>query len=247
MKSGPLLRAERVVKRFGGVKALDGATVEVKPGFFTLLAGPNGSGKTTLINVITGVIPPDGGRIYYGGRNITKAPPHERRRLGIFRTFQTPRIAYRLTVLDNVVVGNLQRERPTLGGWQRGERELAEKAFQLLKLVGLDHMWDRPAEELSGGQMKLLELARAVMSGAEVLLLDEPAAGLNPSLALDLFKRLRDLAKSGVALLVVEHRLDLAIDYADYAYFMHEGKVVLEGPPQQVFTNPLVAQIYLGE
>ena len=246
MKSGPLLRAERVVKRFGGVKALDGATVEVKPGFFTLLAGPNGSGKTTLINVITGVIPPDGGRIYYGGRDITKAPPHERRRLGIFRTFQTPRIAHRLTVLDNVVVGHLQRERPTLGGWQRGERELAERALQLLKLVGLDHMWDRPAGELSGGQMKLLELARAVMSGAEVLLLDEPAAGLNPSLALDLFKRLRDLAKSGVALLVVEHRLDLAVDYADYAYFMHEGKVALEGPPQQVFTNPLVAQIYLG-
>ncbi|AET31808.1 ABC transporter ATP-binding protein [Pyrobaculum ferrireducens] len=247
MKSGPLLRAEQVVKRFGGVKALDGATVEVKPGFFTLLAGPNGSGKTTLINVITGVIPPDGGRIYYGGRDITKVPPHERRRLGIFRTFQTPRIAHRLTVLDNVVVGHLQQERPTLGGWQRGERELAERALQLLKLVGLDHMWDRPAGELSGGQMKLLELARAVMSGAEVLLLDEPAAGLNPSLALDLFKRLRDLAKSGVALLVVEHRLDLAIDYADYAYFMHEGKVVLEGPPQQVFTNPLVAQIYLGE
>ncbi len=246
MKSGPSLRAERVVKRFGGVKALDEATVEVKPGFFTLLAGPNGSGKTTLINVITGVVPPDGGRIYYGGRDITKAPPHERRRLGIFRTFQTPRIAHRLTVLDNVVVGHLQRERPTLGGWQRGEGQLAERALQLLKLVGLDHMWDRPAGELSGGQMKLLELARAVMSGAEVLLLDEPAAGLNPSLALDLFKRLRDLAKSGVALLVVEHRLDLAVDYADYAYFMHEGKVVLEGPPQQVFANPLVAQIYLG-
>ncbi|MGC9131855.1 MAG: ATP-binding cassette domain-containing protein, partial [Pyrobaculum sp.] len=129
---------------------------------------------------------------------------------------------------------------------QRGEGQLAERALQLLKLVGLDHMWDRPAGELSGGQMKLLELARAVMSGAEVLLLDEPAAGLNPSLALDLFKRLRDLAKSGVALLVVEHRLDLAVDYADYAYFMHEGKVALEGPPQQVFTNPLVAQIYLG-
>ncbi|AAL63933.1 ABC transporter ATP-binding protein [Pyrobaculum aerophilum] len=247
MKSGPLLRAEGLVKRFGGVKALDGATVEVRPGFFTLLAGPNGSGKTTLINVVTGLLQADGGRIIYGGRDITDLPSYERRRLGIFRTFQTPRLAFKLTVLDNVIVGYLQNEKPALGGWEKRERELADRAFQLLKIVGLDHMWDRPAGELSGGQMKLLELARAVMSGAAVLLLDEPAAGLNPSLALDLFKRLRDLAKTGVALLVVEHRLDLAIDFADYAYFMHEGKVVLEGPPDQVFKNPLVAQIYLGE
>lgn len=247
MRSGPLLRAEGVVKRFGGVKALDGATVEVKPGFFTLLAGPNGSGKTTLINVLTGLLPADGGKIYYGDRDITELPPYERRRLGIFRTFQTPRLATKLTVLDNVIVGYLQKERPALGGWEGRERELADKAFQLLKVVGLDHMWDRPAGELSGGQMKLLELARAVMSGARVLLIDEPAAGLNPSLALDLFHRLRELAKGGLALLVVEHRLDLAVDFADYAYFMHEGKVVLEGPPGEVFKNPLVAQIYLGE
>ena len=247
MRSGQLLRAEGLVKRFGGVRALDGATVEVKPGFFTLLAGPNGSGKTTLINVLTGVLPADGGRVLYGGRDITKLPPYERRRLGIFRTFQTPRIAQRLTVLDNVVVGYLEGERPALGGWLKKEEELADKAFQLLKVVGLDHMWDRPAGELSGGQMKLLELARALMSGATTLLLDEPAAGLNPSLAIDLFRRLRDIAKMGAALLVVEHRLDLAVDYADYAYFMHDGKVVLEGSPMEVFKNPLVAQIYLGE
>ncbi len=246
MRSGPLLRAEGVVKKFGGLTALDGATVEVKAGFFTLLAGPNGSGKTTLINVITGLLTADGGRILYEGRDITKLPPHERRRLGIFRTFQTPRLAQRLTVLDNVVVGALERERPALGRWYGRERELEDLAFRALKLVNLDHMWDRPAGELSGGQMKLLELARLIVSGARVMLLDEPAAGLNPALAKELFEHLKNIASSGVALLVVEHRLDIAVDYADYAYFMHEGKVVVEGSPREVFENPLVAQIYLG-
>ncbi|MEM1598363.1 MAG: ABC transporter ATP-binding protein [Pyrobaculum sp.] len=246
MRSGPLLKAERVVKKFGGLVALDGATLEVKPGFFTLLAGPNGSGKTTLINVLTGVLYPDGGRVIYDGRDITKLPPYERRRLGIFRTFQTPRVAQRLTVLDNVVAGYLRHEKPQLWGWAKREKELAEKAYSYLKLVRLDHMWDRPAAELSGGQLKLLELARALMAGARVLLLDEPAAGLNPALALELFRSFKEVAASGVALLVVEHRLDLAVDYADYAYFMHNGKVVLEGPPRKVFTDPMVVEIYLG-
>jgi len=247
MKSGPLLKAERIVKSFGGLRALDGASVEVRAGFFTLVAGPNGSGKTTLINVITGVLRQDEGRIFYRGRDISHTAPFERRRLGIVRTFQTPRVAQRLSVLDNVIMGVLQRETPKWWGWREAERKLADKAYEALKLVNLAHMWDRPAGELSGGQLKLLELARALVAEAEVILLDEPGAGLNPALARELFAALRAVAQRGVGVMAVEHRLDIALDYVDYAYFMHEGKVVVEGAPSEVFRHPLVAEVYLGQ
>lgn len=246
MSSGPLLLADSIVKRFGGLTALDGATVEAGKGLFVILAGPNGSGKTTLLNVISGLYKPDGGKVVFEGRDVTKLPPYARARLGIARTFQTPRFAGRLTVLDNVIFGHMASESPLDWRWARREAELAERAFRYLEMVKLDHLWDHPAAELSGGQMKLMELARALMAGAKLVLMDEPAAGINPTLAHELFSVLREVTRSGVSLLVVEHRLDIAADYADYMYVLHNGKVISRGPPQQVLKDPVVVEAFLA-
>lgn len=249
-----ILWTEAVVKRFGGLTALNRVSIKLAKGRLTLLIGPNGSGKTTLVNVISGFLQPDEGRIMYKGMDITRLPPHERARLGLMRTFQVPKPFQNLTVLENVVVAvdDHPGENPYLSPfsksrWKRFEKAQVEKAFKILEMVRLTHKWDSRASELSGGQLKLLEIARALMRGAETVVMDEPAAGINPVLVDELFERIVALSREhGVTFLIVEHRIGLVGKYMDYAYAMNMGEVICEGPPEKVLNDPLVLESYLG-
>ncbi|MCI4456137.1 MAG: ABC transporter ATP-binding protein [Sulfolobus sp.] len=247
----PLLKLDSVSKYFGGIKALDNVTLEVDRSKFTLLIGPNGSGKSTLINVVTGVYKPDSGKIFLEDINVTGKKPHEIYKLGIVRTFQNPQVFPNLSVLDNVILG----VSPIRGEsiirslfkplWIKEEEELAEKAYNVLKIVKLDKLWDRPAKELSGGQQKLLEIARALMTKPKLLIMDEPLAGVNPQLAKEILNILTELKKE-VGIFVVEHRLDIVANYADYVYAMFMGKVIAKGTTNDVLNDPAVIDAYLG-
>jgi len=240
-------------KHFGGLYALDGVNISLKKGQFTLLIGPNGSGKTTLINTITGYYFPDEGSIIYENKDITKLGMHERFKLGIARTFQIPKPFIKLTVLENLLVAARDNpgERfiyaPIKSKWVDKEKEAFETAMRILEQLKLDHLASSESSKLSGGQIKLLEFGRALMCNARVILMDEPAAGVAPSLAKELFSTLKSIVKNlELTLLVVEHRLDIALDYADYAYAMHNGKVIVEGNPYEVVNDERVIESYLG-
>ncbi len=249
-----VLETEGLVKKFGELRALDGVDIRVPRGQVTLLIGPNGSGKTTLLNVISGVYRPDAGRVVFDGEDITGLPPHERFRRGMVRSFQIPRLFAGLTVLENAafarygnpgegVVSGVLR-----GRWKRFEEETLRRAAKLLGFTRIRHLWDKRPGELSGGQMKLLEIARVMMPDEpKLILMDEPTAGVFPSLAHEIFRFIRRLREEkGLTFLIIEHRLDIAVDYADYAYAMAFGKVVAEGKPQEVLEHPKVIESYLG-
>jgi len=249
----PILFTRNISKRFGGVTALSNVSVRVEPKTLSLIIGPNGSGKTTLINVIGGLLQPDDGRVYFNGKDITRLPPHERFRLGLARTFQTPQLFASLSVLENVLVPMREYYEERVleillsDSWRLREKKYVDRAFQVLKLLNLDHLWDVPASDLSGGQMKLLELARVLMSDPQLVILDEPLAGVNPSLANEIMSYLRTLRDElRVTFLVVEHRLDIALKFVDYVYAMHQGQVIAEGSPDAVIKNPAVIEAYLG-
>ena len=249
-----VLKTVDLVKRFGGIVALNKVNINLKKGQITLLIGPNGSGKTTLVNVVSGFIPPDEGRVIFKGHDITHLPPHERVKLGMVRTFQIPRPFQNLTVLENVLTaaeGN-PGENPYVAGiskrsWLKFEKEAASRALDVLEWVGLIQKWDDKASDLSGGQLKLLEIARAMMKGADTIIMDEPAAGVNPRLVGELFQKIIKLAKERhVTFLIIEHRIGLVAKYMDYVYAMNMGNVIAEGKPDEVLNNPMVLESYLG-
>jgi len=253
MCSLPILSCRGVYKSFGGLVALAGVDIEIEAGSMCLLIGPNGSGKTTLINTITGVYKPDKGEIFYSGRKITRLKPHEIYRLGLVRTWQIPQPFQSLTVIENLLVSGKQNPGEGLftalirRRWLKHEVESVEKAYEILKLLKLDHLWDQQAYKLSGGQMKLLETGRALMSGAKMIMMDEPAAGINPLLAHEVFTHLREVnRKLNVTFLLIEHRLDIAIPYVDRVYAMHQGRIIAEGAPKEVLENVVVIESYLG-
>jgi len=219
----------------------------------TILIGPNGSGKTTLINTITGFYKPEEGSIRFGNEDITGWPPHKLYRVGIARTFQIPALFWKLTVLENLLVA--ERDNPgefflksmIKGAWQRNEEMAVRKATRVLELLGLVEHWNKPADHLSGGMMKLLEIGRALMSDAKLLLLDEPVSGVNPTVAHEIFGRILHLRDEvGITFLIVEHRLDVALKYVDYMHAMAFGKIIASGKPEVVTSDPKVVESYLG-
>jgi len=248
-----ILEIQDIRKAFGSLRALDGVTLAVKEKEIHILIGPNGSGKTTLINVVSGFYKPDSGRVVYEGRDLTGLPPYKEYALGVSRTFQIPSLFTKLTVLENVLVAAKNNPGESFvrslfkRSWIKEETEATERALGVLKLLGLERVWDREAATLSGGQMKLLELARALMSGGKLVLLDEPISGVNPTLAHEIFGRILKLRDElGVTFLVVEHRLDIALSYVDTVTAMALGKVIAAGKPEMVLADPKVIEAYLG-
>jgi len=249
-----ILEVENVKKRFGGVVALDGVTMKVRRNSMTALIGPNGSGKTTLFNVIAGVYKPDEGRVIFDGREITGMPPERIYHLGLVRTFQVPRMFKGMTVFENVLTaarhnpGEKYSKSILRHIWEKIELQIASKAVDTLELLKILHVARNLSSAISGGQMKLVELARGLMSDPKMLLLDEPAAGVNPTLAHEIFRFLTHLRdEKGMTMLIIEHRLDILFDYVDYVYVMHRGKIVAEGTPEEIVNNKVVVDIYLGE
>lgn len=241
-----LLEARQVSKSFGGIRALDGCSITVEQGSITGLIGPNGSGKTTLFNVMTGYERADEGEITFGGRSITRSKPDAIFEAGIGRTFQLTRIFPRLTVLENMHVA-AQREgiRALLSPWSFSHEQ--RRALELLDFVGITHLKDIPAANLSYGQKKLLEFAYILIAAPQVILLDEPAGGVNPNMIRHLSERIRTLNKDGVTFLIVEHNMEFVMGLCARVMVMHRGAKIAEGTPEEVRRNPAVLEAYLGD
>ncbi len=249
------LRVEGLRKEFGGITAVDGASFEVEEGSLTGLIGPNGAGKSTTFNCITGVHEPTAGDVYFRGEEVTGLPPHDIAQRGLVRTFQIARQLDEMTVLENVMLapGGQKGEsitRSVVPGLRSQvvdqERDLREEAWETLEFFELDHLATEYAGNLSGGQRKLLELARALMTDPDVMLLDEPFAGVNPTLEEKLLDRIHDLREQGLTFLLVEHDMDLIMENCEHVIVMHQGRVLDEGPPEQIQNNEEVIEAYLG-
>ena len=245
-----LLRAEGVAKAFGGVQALSGCTIEVEPGSITGLIGPNGSGKTTLFNVITGYERLDAGEVYVDGTRITNAAPQRVFALGIARTFQLTRIFSSLTVMENMLVASQPasrqpgRVRNPLA--RAGGAAARRRAMELLDFVGIAGHASALAETLSYGQRKLLELAYVLVAEPAIVLLDEPAGGVNPSLINHISARIRELNAAGRTFLIVEHNMDFVMGVCGRIAVLDYGTVVAVGPPEAIRRDPKVLDAYLG-
>lgn len=249
-----LLKVEEVSKHFGGVYAVNGVSLDLSHGRICGLVGPNGSGKTTLFSTILGLHRPDQGAIYFNGKCINNLAPHQIYDLGVVHAFQLPRLFSSLSVLDNMLVAArgqygdglfnslFQRRR-----WREQEHELIQEAQNILELVELEQLALSPAGELSGGQRKLLEVARGLMAKPTLLLLDEPAAGINPVLGERIFKNIKDFSHNGIAFFIVEHRLEILFEFASWVYVMDKGRIVIAGEPQSIINDPAFYSIYLGE
>jgi ABC-type branched-subunit amino acid transport system ATPase component len=241
-----LLQAAAVSKAFGGVQALDDCTLEVAEGTVSGLIGPNGSGKTTLFNVITGYERVDGGEIYLGGRRITNLAPRRVFALGIGRTFQLTRIFPRLTVMENMLIAVPRSGRARHPLARAGGRAARRRAADLLEFTGLAGHADALADTLSYGQRKLLELSYVLIAEPRIVLLDEPAGGVNPSLVHHLADRIRELNAAGRTFLIVEHNMEFVMGLCGHVTVLDSGTVVASGPPQIIRSDPRVLDAYLG-
>ena len=250
----PLLEVERVVKSFDGVRAVNDCSLQVQPGTITGLIGPNGAGKTTLFNLITGFLRPTSGRIAFKDERIDGLPPHRIFRRGIVRTFQIPRELKQMTVLENLMLVPDEQAGERL--WNplffpfrvaRQEREIRDKALDILEFVDLWHLREEYAANLSSGQKKLLELARTLMADPEMILLDEPGAGVNPTLMRKLVHNIEQLCHGkGITFFLIEHDMDLVTRLCNPIIVMSSGEKLAEGPPEEVKSDERVLDAYLG-
>jgi neutral amino acid transport system ATP-binding protein len=251
-KTDPILTADGVVRRFGGLTAVDVEHVEIQRGSITALIGPNGAGKTTLFNVLTGFDRADAGNWAFDGHQLAGTPAYRVARGGMVRTFQLTKALSRLTVIENMRLGATGQRGERMwramfaGLWRGQENEITERAEELLARFKLDHMRDEFAGSLSGGQRKLLEMARALMVEPEIVMLDEPMAGVNPALTQSLLGHVKDLREQGLTVLFVEHDMDMVRDISDWVIVMAQGKVIAEGPPDSVMSDGRVIDAYLG-
>ena len=247
------LEISGLTKRFLGVTAVGGVDLSVERGELVSLIGPNGSGKTTLFNCVTGYLPADGGRVRFDGRDITGAPPYRVARLGVGRTFQLVSVFPRLSVLDNLLVFLQQhQEESVLARLVRTPRVLAleaeatDRARRLLELVGLGDRATTPAGQLSYGQRKLLAFAAALMPDPELLLLDEPAAAVNPTMINRMKDHIRALHRAGKTILLVEHNMDVVMDISQRVVVLDHGQKIAEGTPEAIRRAPQVIEAYFG-
>jgi len=251
-KPDPILLADKIQKNFGGVVAVDVEHIEVQRGSITALIGPNGAGKTTLFNLLTGFDTPDTGEWRFDGRSMEKIVAHKTASMGMIRTFQLTKSLTKMSVIENMKLGATHQvgEKWWNGllpfRWRKQEQIIEQRADELLKRFKLDHMRGEYAGTLSGGQRKLLEMARALMTNPRLVMLDEPMAGVNPALKQSLLEHIRGLRDDGMTVLFVEHDMDMVNDVSDWVIVMAEGRVIAEGTPAQISSNPAVIEAYLG-
>jgi branched-chain amino acid transport system ATP-binding protein len=242
-----------IQKHFGGNTVLDGIDMEIEEGKIYQLIGPIGSVKTTLINVISGMLKPDAGKIVFDGQDITTKGLYDTFNTGLVRTWQIPQPFSNLTTFENFVIsgGNNSGESflmaPLKSKWKNDEKRIRDNALEIMEMVNLTKQKDIVSQNLSGGQQKLLELGRAMMSDAKMILMDEPIAGVNPTLAHEIFDKISKICKKQkITFLIVEHRLDIALHYADNVFAMNRGKIIAHGTPDDIIKDPEVVESYLG-
>ena len=251
-KPDAILSADGIRRHFGGIVAVDVKHLEVQRGSITALIGPNGAGKTTLFNLLSGFDTPDVGEWRFDGHNMSRVVAHKTASMGMVRTFQLTKSLTKMTVIENMKLGAIHQvgEKwwkgllPFL--WKSQEEKIEERADALLKRFKMDHMRNEYAGTLSGGQRKLLEMARALMTEPKLVMLDEPMAGVNPALKQSLNEHIRGLRDDGMTVLFVEHDMDMVNDVADWVVVMAEGILIAEGTPEQIGSNPQVIEAYLG-
>ena len=251
-KVDPILVADHVSRKFGGLVAVDVEHVEIPRGAITALIGPNGAGKTTLFNLLTGFDKPDTGTWSFSGKNLAGVPAHKVAQMGQVRTFQLTKALGLLTVLENMKLGAKDQTGESLFQsvfpflWRKQEAEIEESALEILERFKLLKLKDDFAASLSGGQRKLLEMARALMSDPTLVMLDEPMAGVNPALTESLLEHILDLKTQGMTVLFVEHDMHMVRHIADWVIVMAEGRIIAEGPPEDVMKDEAVVDAYLG-
>jgi branched-chain amino acid transport system ATP-binding protein len=251
-KPDPIIVADNVVRKFGGLTAVNVGHLEIQRGAITALIGPNGAGKTTFFNLLTGFDQVDEGSWTFNGIKISGTPPHKVARMGMVRTFQLTKALYRLTVIDNMLLAATKQKGESILRaalpflWNAKERAATARSEELLTRFKLIDKRDDFAAALSGGQRKLLEMARALMVEPELVMLDEPMAGVNPALKQSLLGHIKDLREDGMTVLFVEHDMDMVRDISDWVIVMAQGEIVAEGPPNVVMRDKAVIDAYLG-
>jgi branched-chain amino acid transport system ATP-binding protein len=251
-KPDPILVATNISRSFGGLKAVDVEYVEVQRGVITALIGPNGAGKTTFFNLLTNFDEPDTGEAVFEGKSLKGVPAYKVANLGMVRTFQLTKALSKMTVLENMKLGATGQSGESIFKaifpflWRDQDRKIEEEADVLLARFKMDKMRDEFAGTLSGGQRKLLEMARALMVKPEIVMLDEPMAGVNPALKQSLLDHIKGLRAQGMTVLFVEHDMDMVQDISDWVIVMAEGRIIAEGPPKSISDNEAVVSAYLG-
>ena len=248
----PILVATGVVKTFGGLRAVDVDQLENRRNKITALIGPNGAGKTTFFNLLTGFDQVDEGEIQFDGKVITGTPPHRLAAEGMVRTFQLTKALAKLSTIENMKLGALNQRGEKFwaalipGYWTKQEQDIEQRADAILQRFNLTHMRDEYAGTMSGGQRKLLEMARALMTDPRLVMLDEPMAGVNPALAQSLLELIKALPGEGRTVIFVEHNMDVVQEIADWVVVMAEGRIIAQGTPAEIKTNKAVVDAYLG-
>ncbi len=251
-KPDPIMSAAGVRRSFGGITAVDVERVEIQRGSITALIGPNGAGKTTFFNLMTGFDTPDAGSWAFNGKSLEKVAAHKTAGMGMVRTFQLTKSLTKMSVIENMKLGATgQTGEKWWNGllpfrWKAQEKLIEARSDELLRRFKLDHMRNEYAGTLSGGQRKLLEMSRALMTNPQLVMLDEPMAGVNPALKQSLNQHIKGLRDEGMTVLFVEHDMDMVHDISDWVIVMAEGRIIAEGTPDQISTNPAVIDAYLG-